>query len=134
MTPSPNPDRPTRPGGGPTMTGQPATLSLTVTPPAGPTPRGGACPITVRLANTGATPQVVNRRLALGYRELPPRELFAELTGAETDEPAAFRLARYNRDAAPASAFVALAPGQHIEHTLDLFETYRPREPGRYRL
>ena len=61
--------------------------------------RGQPCMLNVRLINHSEKRVIVNKRMALGYRESLSRELFADLLEAESSRPAKTRLARYEQAA-----------------------------------
>lgn len=107
-------------------------LLLEIQPPEEPLTPGGARRITARLTNRGVAPVVINRRLAIGYRDHLSRELFAELKKAETRVPVPVREVDYDRSFSPPSDYGPLAPGQSIEKTFDFFEWYRPAKSGTY--
>jgi hypothetical protein len=95
---------------------------------------GGRLPMAVTLSNRGAAPATVNRRLALGYRDVPVRELFAVVADADSGLPAAHEVVDYDRPPSPPADYVRLDPGASVSAEVDLFEFYAPRAPGRYRV
>lgn len=103
---------------------EPARSSVTV---------GGSCPVRVRLRNDGATPTVVNRRLAMGYGDNLSRELFVSLVDASGAEVAVDRL-DYNRSFSPPDDYVELPPGAELSTTVDILEWHPIRQAGSYRL
>ncbi|MEP0825169.1 MAG: hypothetical protein HRF40_06765 [Nitrososphaera sp.] len=77
---------------------------------------------------------MVNKRLAIGYRDNISREIFADLINLDTGEPARIDAVDYNRNFSPASDYVYLQPGETISTLFDLFEWYPPVYDGTYRL
>lgn len=109
-------------------------LRLEAALPPSPVPLSQPCPVTVRLVNEGAAPVMVNRRLAVGYRDHHARELFAELREADTGQPAPIRPVDYERQFSPPEDYGYLAPGESISQSFDLFGWYAPQKGGRYQL
>ena len=98
-----------------------------------PAQRRDITPVRVTLTNEGAEPIVVNARFAPGYGESLSREVYAELTTPD-GAPAAHNTVRYDRDWPTKEDFAELAPGESVSGEFDLFEWYRPLEPGAYRV
>ncbi len=107
-------------------------LILEVKLPAMPVTRSRPCLAQARLANSGPVPALVNRRMALGYRDHVARELFADLLELHGRQPAEFRVVDYDREFSPLADYIPIAPGQEIRNTFDLFEFYLPVRPGAY--
>lgn len=95
---------------------------------------GEPCQIWIRLSSKGEKAQLVNRRMAIGYRDSVSREIFAEIIDFDTGKPARIDLADYNRDFSPVSDYVYLDPGQTISTSFDLLEWYPPVYEGTYKL
>ena len=92
------------------------------------------CKIEVRLTNQSLNPVLINRRLAVGYRDSHARELFAEVLKPESGEIVSKPALLYNRNFSSPDDYVWLAPGQSISTTFDLFEWYTLPGPGAYDL
>ena len=92
------------------------------------------CKIEVRLTNQSLNPVLVNRRLAVGYRDSHARELFAEVLKRGTGEIVSKPAQLYNRNFSSPDDYVWLAPGQSVSTTFDLFEWYTLPGPGEYHL
>jgi hypothetical protein len=116
------------------MTDQKEGLILTVKLPALPAARSRPCRVQAILANSGPEAVLVNRRMALGYRDHVARELYADLLEAGSRKPAKYREVDYEREFSPPSDYIALAAGQEISSTFDLFKFYKPDRPGAYEL
>ena len=86
----------------------------------------------VRVANAGAEPVKVARRLAVGYRNSDGRELFAEVHPRGSDEIVGEETRLYDRDPAPAEDYVPLQPGEAIETEFDLLRWIALPGPGAY--
>jgi hypothetical protein len=96
-------------------------------------PSGGSFPVTVRLRNVGSDIAIVNKRLAMGYRDSLARELFADIEDASGDAVEVDRV-DYDRDFSLATDYVELPPGAEVTTTIDLLEWYPIRKPGAYRV
>lgn len=95
---------------------------------------GESCQVLVKLSNEGKKAQVVNRRMAVGYRDNISREIFAELIDLDTGESPRIDFVDYNRDFSPTSEYVYLYPGQTISTSFDLSEWYPLINEGSYKL
>ena len=98
-----------------------------------PAQRRDPSPVRVTLVNEGPESVVVNGRLAPGYARSLSREIYAELTTAD-GAPAAHADMDYERDWPTEADFVELGPGESVSGEFNLFEWYRPRRPGAYRV
>jgi hypothetical protein len=92
------------------------------------------CIVKVTLTNNDSVAQIVNRRMAVGYRDTLARELFGDLTNIASGLPANISVVDYDRNFSSPSDYISLPPGQSIERSFDLFEWYAPTKPGTYRL
>jgi hypothetical protein len=90
--------------------------------------------IEVRLTNQSPNPVLINRRLAVGYRDSHARELFAEVLNPETREIVSKPAQLYNRNFSSPDDYVWLASGQSVSTTFDLFEWYTLPSAGDFEL
>ncbi len=90
------------------------------------------CRVEVSLTNQSAQPVLINRRMAVGYRDSLDREVFAEVFRRGENEVVSQTALLYQRDPSEASDYVGLAPGQMVSNSFDLFEWYRLPAPGEY--
>lgn len=97
-----------------------------------PRERRDPSPVRVTVVNDGPDDAVVNARLAPGYADSLSRELYAELT-TDGGAPAAHADRDYERPWPTNDDFVTLSPGGSVSGEFDLFDWYRPRQPGAYR-
>jgi hypothetical protein len=109
-------------------------LRLEVALPPSPVSLSQPCPVTVRLVNEDTVPLMVNRRLAVGYRDHHARELFADLRQAATGQPASIRQVDYERQFSPPEDYGTLEPGESISQSFNLFDWYAPQKGGSYQL
>ena len=99
-----------------------------------PVRRSGPCLVEVRITNRGSTPVLLNRRLAVGYRQSQARELFAEVFRRGTDDVVSRRSQLYERELAAVAEYAPLAPGEAMESAFDLCEWYELPGAGDYEL
>lgn len=92
------------------------------------------CLVEVQLTNQSAQSVLINRRLAVGYRDSHARELFAEVFRRGSDELVSKRTKLYQRDFSPPDDYVSLLPGQSVSTSFDLFEWYSLPSVGEYEL
>jgi hypothetical protein len=92
------------------------------------------CKVEVQLTNRSINAVLINRRLAMGYRDSDARELFAEVFKRESDEVVSEEALLYNRDFSQTDDYVWLAAGQSVSTSFDLFEWYTLPGPGEYDL
>ncbi len=92
------------------------------------------CLIEVSLTNHSNKPLLVNRRLAVGYRDSEARELFVEAFRHGTRDVVSKRSQLYHRDFSAPADYVWLAPGQSITTSFDLFAWYSLPAAGTYEL
>jgi len=92
------------------------------------------CKIEVRLTNQSLNPVLINRRLAVGYRDSHARELFAEVLKPESGEIVSKPALLYNRNFSSPDDYVWLSPGQSIATSFDLFEWYILPSAGNFEL
>ncbi len=108
-------------------------LSLTTEIPPGPHKPGRPCLLKVTLTNRSKTRVRINKRLAVGYRDNDSRELFLALTDAQ-GRRVEHMVVDYDRDPSAPSDYVWLPPGASISTQFNVFEWYRPKAAGSYRL
>lgn len=99
-----------------------------------PNPRSMPATVTVRLTNQQAEPVLINKRLAMGYRNDLNRELFAEVFARGGSEVLSKEERDYQRDRSPATDYVWLQPGESVSTSFDLFRWYTLPGPGEYDL
>jgi hypothetical protein len=109
-------------------------LEVRVDTPDQPVRLAGPCPVQVRLTNRGEQPVLINRRLALGYRDSQARELFAEIHPRRSREVVSRRTKLYERESASADDYRWLQPGESASTSFDLLEWYALPAPGEYEL
>lgn len=87
---------------------------------------------TIRLRNTGGTPETVNKRFALNYSDAAGYECEVKLfIQNRAGEELPFT-ARVNIGDPADRHFTELAPGQSVEREFDLARTYDVSTPGSY--
>jgi len=94
----------------------------------------GPCNVEVRLTNQSADAVLINKRLAVGYRDSHARELFAEVFKRESTEIVSQKALLYERAFSLPEDYVRLVPGQSVSTTFDLFEWYSLPTPGDFEL
>lgn len=82
------------------------------------------CPVSVVVTNESEGPLLLNKRLALGYRNSAARELFVEIFKKSTNEVVSVGREDYQRDPAMPEDFSYLQPGEKIMTTFDFCEWY----------
>ena len=82
------------------------------------------CRVEVRLTNQSPDAVLINRRLAVGYRDSHARELFTEVFKRGSDEIVSQPALLYKRDFSSPADYVWLAPGESVSTSFDLFEWY----------
>jgi hypothetical protein len=92
------------------------------------------CKIEVRLTNRSLDAVLINRRLAVGYRDSVARELFVEVYKRESGEVVSQKALLYQRNFSSPEDYVWLAPGQSIATSFDLFEWYSLPSAGEFEL
>lgn len=92
------------------------------------------CKVEVRLTNRSPDAVLINRRLAVGYRDSVARELFVEVYKRGSDEMISQRALLYQRDFSSMEDYVWLAPGQSIATSFDFFEWYSLPSAGEFEL
>jgi hypothetical protein len=92
------------------------------------------CQVEIRVTNRSPDPVLVNRRLAVGYREGQAREVFAEVYRRGSDEIVSRPALLYQRDFSPPEDYVRLPPGHSVETTFALFEWYSLPSAGEFDL
>lgn len=92
------------------------------------------CLIEAKLTSQSAQPILINRRLAVGYRDSHARELFAEVFRQGSDEVLSKRTKLYERDFSPPDDYVWLLPGQTVSTSFNLFDWYSLPSAGDYEL
>lgn len=110
------------------------TLDLKVRILTQPVRFSGPCSVEVRLTNQNPDPVLINRRLAVGYRDSHARELFAEVFKPGSSEIVGQPALLYNRDFSSPADYVWLAPEESVSTSFDLFEWYTLPGPGAYDL
>ncbi len=86
------------------------------------------------LINNGDNAVLVNSRMALGYENMPSRELYLKIIDEKSGEHAGINEVDINRDFSTPGDFCSLAPGDSVKVTFNLFEFYQLTRPGKYRL
>jgi hypothetical protein len=90
--------------------------------------------VSVTVENTSGRPLVVNKRLAVGYRDSLARELFVTWENA-TGSAGPPRLVTRDYERPYATDEYAILPaGSEITTSFDLWKWYRPTEPGTYQV
>ncbi|MGH7926544.1 MAG: hypothetical protein ACREQV_01955 [Candidatus Binatia bacterium] len=92
------------------------------------------CKVEVRLTNQSIDAVLINRRLAVGYRDSDARELFAEVFKRESGEVVSEEALLYNRDFSRPEDYLWLAPKESTSTSFDLLEWYCLPGPGEYDL
>ena len=92
------------------------------------------CEVEVRLTNRSPDAVLINRRLAVGYRDSVARELFVEVYKRGSDEVVSQKALLYQRNFSSPEDYVWLAPGQSIATSFDLFEWYSLPSAGEFEL
>lgn len=90
--------------------------------------------VEVKLTNQQTEPVLINKRLAIGYRNSVDRELFAEVFPRGGDKVISRQAAYYQRDPALASDYIWLQPGETVSTAFDLVDWYTLPGPGEYEL
>jgi len=109
-------------------------LKITVEIRAGKPRLSQALSLEVRLSNQSEQPVMVNRRLAVGYRESQAREIFVEVFQPDSVQNIAKPAQLYQRNYSVRTDYVWLQPGQSVGTSFDLFEWYAVSAPGKYEL
>lgn len=99
-----------------------------------PNPRLRPASVEVRLINQQAEPVLINKRLAMGYRNDLNRELFAEVFPRGGNDVISEEARDYQRNRPQATDYVWLQPGESVSTSFDLFRWYRLPGPGEYDL
>jgi hypothetical protein len=110
------------------------TLDLKVRIVTQPVHFSGPCRVEVRLTNQSPDAVLINKRLAVGYRDSAARELFAEVFKRESTEIVSQKALLYERAFSPPEDYVWLAPGQSVSTSFDLFEWYSLPTRGDFEL
>jgi hypothetical protein len=110
------------------------TLHLEVRILAQPVRLSSPCKVEVRLTNRSLDAVLINRRLAVGYRDSAARELFVEVYRRGSDEVVSQKALLYQRDFSSPEDYVWLAPGQSIAASFNLFEWYSLPSAGEFEL
>lgn len=92
------------------------------------------CKVELRLTNRSLDSVLVNRRLAVGYRDSVARELFVEVFKRGSGEVVGQEALLYERDFSSIDDYIWLAPGQSIATSFDVFEWYTLPSPGELEL
>ena len=77
-------------------------------------------------------PQLVNKRLSVGYKKSQARELFVSITKIKENTEAGIQSQLYNRDFSQPADFVWLQPGEGIGAEFNLFDWYTVLSKGTY--
>jgi hypothetical protein len=77
---------------------------------------------------------LINRRLAVGYRDSHARELFAEVFKPGSSEIVSQPALLYKRDFSSPADYVWLVPGESVSTSFDLFEWYSLPSAGEFEL
>lgn len=99
-----------------------------------PNPRSMPASVEVRLTNQQTEPVLINKRLAVGYRNDLNRELFAEVFRRGGNEVIGEEARDYQRNRPQGADYVWLQPGESVSTSFDLFRWYRLPGPGGYDL
>ena len=92
------------------------------------------CLIEVRLTSRSPEPVLINRRLAVGYRDRHARELFAEVFRRGSGEIVSQPTLLYQRDFSRPEDYGPLAPGESVATTFDVFQWYALPSAGDFDL
>lgn len=92
------------------------------------------CKVEVRLTNQSSDGVLINRRLAVGYRDSLARELFVEVYKRDSGEVVSRKALLYQRNFSAPDDYVRLAPGQSVSASFDLFEWYSLPSAGEFEL
>jgi hypothetical protein len=92
------------------------------------------CKVEVGLTNRSPDAVLINRRLAVGYRDSVARELFVEVYKRGSDEVISQKALLYQRNFSSPEEYVWLAPRQSIATSFDLFEWYSLPSAGEFEL
>ena len=109
-------------------------LRVEAVPETNPNQRSRPATVAVTLTNQQAEPVLINKRLAIGYRNSLDRELFAEVFPRGESDAVSKEARDYQRDAASPSDYVWLKRGESVFTTFDLFRWYTLPGPGEYDL
>lgn len=90
--------------------------------------------IRVILKNISDSAIVVNKRMAVGYKNSLSRELYADLRMENDDQIAPYYESDINRDFSPESDYVVLKPDEILSETIDIMQFYVLKGPGKYLL
>ena len=77
------------------------------------------CKVEVRLTNQGPDAVLINRRLAVGYRDSVARELFVDVYKPQSGEVVSQKALLYQRNFSSPEDYVWLAAGQSIATSVD---------------
>jgi hypothetical protein len=99
-----------------------------------PNPRSMPASVEVRLTNQQAEPVLINKRLGVGYRNDPNREVFAEVFRRGGKEAISEEARDYQRNRPQPADYVWLQPGESVSTSFDLFRWYTLPGPGEYEL
>jgi len=110
------------------------TLDLKVRILTQPVRLSDPCKVEVRLTNRSHDAVLINRRLSVGYRDSVARELFVEVYKRASGELAGQKAQLYQRNFSSPEDYVAVAPGQSVATSFDLFEWYSLPSDGEFEL
>ena len=110
------------------------TLDLKVHILTQPVRLSGPCWVEVRLTNQSTESVLINKRLAVGYRDSDARELFADAFKRGSTEIVSQKALLYERAFSPREDYVWLAPGQSVSTSFDLFKWYSLPTAGEFEL
>lgn len=82
------------------------------------------CMALVIVSNIGKEPLLINKRLAVGYRNSDSRELFVEVHRKGTEEIVSIENQDYNRSPASSQDYHVLQAGEFITSSFDFCEWY----------
>ena len=88
----------------------------------------------ITLTNAGDSTILVNKRMEMGYAISISRELYVEMVNEENGQSNTHSLAKINRDDPAPTDYVFLKAGESITKSMDLFQFYQPKEPGKYKI
>jgi hypothetical protein len=111
-----------------------APLRVEAVPETNPNQRSRPATVAVKLTNQHAEPVLVNKRLAMGYRNSLDRELFAEVFPRGGNDVISKEARDYQRDPPAATDYVWLQPGESVSTSFNLFRWYTLPGPGEYDL
>jgi hypothetical protein len=94
--------------------------------------KGQSCELKVEIRNNSGSEILVNKRLAIGYRNSLSRELYLTITDKHSAENVGLQKVLYERKFSSSSDFIWLLPQQQISTQFNLFDWYEIPSSGTY--